>query len=101
MHSITTDDLHAEHLEQSGTILDARKPDEFAAGHVPGAINIPFDQVADRLAEVPKDKPVYVHCAMGGRAQRAAAVLEANGYDVWCVTKGGMKEWTEKSLPKV
>lgn len=101
MHTITVDELHARFREDHGehTILDARSPAEYAAGHVPGAINIPHDQLAARLDEVPRHQPVYVHCQMGGRAQKAAAILEGAGYDVWCIADGGMKTWTEKGFP--
>ncbi|MCB9595859.1 MAG: rhodanese-like domain-containing protein [Sandaracinaceae bacterium] len=101
MQSIDTRELHARHLDETGTILDVRGPDEFAQGHVQGALNVPHDQVDGRLAEIPKDRPVLVHCAMGGRAQRAAAVLEAAGYEVICVTNGGMREWAELGFPTV
>src|SRR6187455_929857 len=50
-------DREARHPEQL-FVLDVRTPEEFAAGHVPGAVNVPYDQLASRLAEVPKDKDV-------------------------------------------
>ena len=99
MRSITTSELHDIHLDPAGTIVDARSAGEFAEGHVPGAVNIPHDEIDKRFAEVPKDKPVYVHCALGGRAQKAAAVLVAHGYEVHCVTDGGMKAWKQANLP--
>lgn len=101
MHSITIDELHERFQKDHGkhTILDARSPGEYAGGHVPGAINIPHDQLQGRLDEVPRDRPVYVHCQMGGRAKMAASILETAGYDVWCIPTGGMKDWTEKGFP--
>jgi len=99
METITTRELYEKSLEGSGTVLDVRTVAEFAAGHVAGAINVPHDQIAGRLAEVPNDKPVYVHCKMGGRAQRAASVLVANGYDVHCVSSGGWNDWMSQGLP--
>jgi rhodanese-related sulfurtransferase len=100
MKTITTDELHERHLNKDdSTLVDVRGAAEFASGHVPGAINIPHTEVAARLSEIPKDKPVLVHCRMGPRAQAAATVLEQNGYDVYCVSQGGMMEWLEKSYP--
>ncbi|MFK7991227.1 MAG: rhodanese-like domain-containing protein [Sandaracinaceae bacterium] len=99
MRTITTEELHAIHEDPKGTILDVRTPAEFSEGHIPGAVNIPHGDVAARLAEVPSDAPVYVHCKMGGRAQKAAAVLEAAGHDVVCVASGGMNAWTERGFP--
>ena len=53
-------------------VLDVRTPKEFAAGHVPGAVNVPYDQVASHLAEIPKDKDVVLYCQSGRRAGLAA-----------------------------
>ena len=99
MQNLTTQELHDKHLNDDATILDARSAEEYASGHIKGAINIPHTDVAARLSEIPKDKPVMVHCAMGGRAKMAAQVLEANGYEVWCVSQGGMREWAALHLP--
>ena len=52
-------------------VLDVRTPEEYAAGHVPGAVNIPHDQLASRLAEVPKDTEVVLYCRSGRRAEIA------------------------------
>ncbi len=61
-------------------VLDVRTPAEFAAGHVPGAVNIPYDQVASHLGEIPKDDEIVLYCHSGRRAGLAAEVLAANGY---------------------
>jgi rhodanese-related sulfurtransferase len=98
---ISTEDLYRRY-EQDPTgvyILDCRSPGEYAGGHVPGAHNIPHDQVQARLSEIPRDGTVFVHCHMGPRAQRAAAVLMSEGFDVWCVSQGGWGEWSQRQLP--
>ena len=61
-------------------ILDARTHDEFLLGSVPGAINIPVEEVRSRLNEIPHDKAVYVYCAIGLRGYLAAKILQAHGY---------------------
>ena len=100
MQALTTEELHALRTDlDGGTILDVRTPEEFAAGHIAGAINIPHDAIQARISEVPQSGSVYVHCKMGGRAQKAAAVLDAAGYDVVCVASGGMHEWQERGFP--
>jgi rhodanese-related sulfurtransferase len=87
-------------------LLDVRTPEEFAAGHVPGAVNIPHDQVAARLAEVPKDKDVVLYCHSGRRAGLAADTLAAHGYKRLSHLEGDMQGWTatgrsvEASAPK-
>lgn len=80
-------------------VLDVRTPEEFAAGHVPGAVNIPHDQVASRLAEVPKDKDVVVYCRSGRRSGLAIDVLEASGYSRVQQLEGDMNAWLEKGRP--
>jgi phage shock protein E len=76
------DGATAQQLQQRGvTVLDVRTADEFQGGHVPGAINIPYDQVAARSAEVgPKGKPVLLYCRSGRRSGVAAAELVKQGF---------------------
>lgn len=61
-------------------IVDARSPSEFAAGHFAGAINVPSEEADAKCSMVPKDKPVYVHCASGARAGMLYDVLKTKGY---------------------
>ncbi len=79
-------------------ILDVRTAEEFAAGHVPGAINIPVDQVKARLAELEpsKDKTIVTYCRSGRRAATALATLHAAGYGKLAHLTGDMPGW-EKS----
>jgi rhodanese-related sulfurtransferase len=86
---------HPEHL----FLLDVRTPQEYAEGHVPGAVNVPHDQLASRLAEVPKDKDVVLYCKSGRRAGIAADVLAANGYTRLSHLEGDMNAWIEKGRP--
>ena len=62
-------------------ILDVRTADEAAAGTIAGAINIPTDEVADRLSEIPKDKPIITYCSTGIRAEMAYITLKDKGFD--------------------
>ena len=84
---------------QAPFVLDVRAPEEFVTGHVPGAVNIPYDQVAARLAEVPKDKDVVLYCRSGRRAGMAAEVLAAQGYTRLKHLEGDMPAWIEKGRP--
>jgi rhodanese-related sulfurtransferase len=86
---------HPAHL----FVLDVRTPQEYADGHVPGAVNVPHDQLASRLAEVPKDKDVVLYCKSGRRAGMAADVLAANGYTRLSHLEGDMNAWVEKGRP--
>ena len=82
-------------------ILDVRNPLEFDTGHVPGAINIPHDQVATRLAELEagRDLPVVVYCERGGRAGKATAVLAGAGFEDVRHLEGDMTGWRAAKLP--
>lgn len=77
------------------TLIDVREPDEFASGHVPGAVNIPLGDVPARMGEIPADEPVYLICRSGGRSARAGEYLEQNGYDTVNI-EGGTLEWAEQ-----
>lgn len=78
-------------VTKGATLLDVRTVDEFQELHLPGATNLPLDQLFDRLASVPKDRPVVVYCAVGSRSSVAAALLAKAGYDV--MDLGGMGNW--------
>jgi phage shock protein E len=71
-----------EMVAQGGVLLDVRSPEEFAAGHLPGAINIPVAEVRARAAEIgARDRPVVTYCRSGGRSARAAATLRELGFE--------------------
>jgi phage shock protein E len=76
------DGATARQLQAGGaTVLDVRTPGEFAEGHVPGAVNIPYDQVAARSAELgSKQKPLVLYCRTGRRSGLAAAELVKQGF---------------------
>jgi rhodanese-related sulfurtransferase len=88
---------HADHL----FVLDVRSPEEFREGHVPGAVNVPYDQITARIAEVPKDKDVVLYCRSGRRAGIAADVLAANGYTRLSHLEGDMPAWIAQGRPVV
>ena len=72
-----------EELSRDGSVilLDTRTPVEYGCGHVDGFVNIPVDDLRERLNEIPKDKPVYVMCQSGLRRYLACRILSQNGYD--------------------
>lgn len=87
--------------DTSLVILDVRTPEEFAEGHVPGAINIPHDKLADRIGELmnDKNKDVVLYCRSGRRAGMAADTLKANGFEKLLHLDGDMIKWTEEKRP--
>lgn len=68
-------------VENGAVIIDVREPNEFANGAIKGAINIPLSQFRERMNEIPKDVPVYVHCRSSQRSYNAVMALENSGYD--------------------
>lgn len=68
-------------VESGAYIVDVREEREFAAGHIKGAHNVPLSQLHQRLGEIPKDRPVYLHCRTSQRSYYAYRTLTLNGYD--------------------
>lgn len=77
------EEIDALPRDGSVTLLDVRTEEEFAQRHVPGFVNIPVDELRDRLDEVAPGKPVYVMCQSGLRSYLACRILAAHGYDCW------------------
>lgn len=75
------------------TLLDVRNPDEFARGHVPGALNIPVDQLRDRLDDLPRDTELWLYCASGQRSYYATRLLKQLGFPVKSLP-GGYETYT-------
>ncbi len=85
-------------------ILDVRSPEEYAGGHVPGAINIPHDQLGTRLAEISshKNKEVVLYCRSGRRVAIAADILQSAGFSKLLHLDGDMYDWQRnRNLPVV
>lgn len=80
-------------VENGAVLLDVRTPEEFGAGHIPGAVNIPVQQLEKRIAEVgSSDKQVVVYCRSGNRSAKAKRMLEQAGFkDV--IDLGAMTDW--------
>lgn len=73
-------------------ILDVRTPEEYEFGHIKGAVNIPVDELRNRLNELPKDKKIIVYCGVGFRSYHGCLILKANGFDCWNMS-GGWTSW--------
>src|SRR6516162_7086466 len=81
------------------TVVDVREPEEFANGHVPGAINLPQADLATRLNEVPRDRPLLLICQGGFRSLRAAQFLRQCGIADVVSVKGGTAAWRAAGKP--
>ncbi|HAJ37116.1 MAG TPA: hypothetical protein DCL15_15660, partial [Chloroflexi bacterium] len=87
------DDVKAA-IEAGAYVIDVREANEYAEGHIPGAVNIPIRTLAQNLDKVPADQPVLVYCASGHRAGMATAALRELGYDNVRAFSGGWKAWS-------
>jgi phage shock protein E len=95
----------AARLQQQDTslvLLDVRTREEFASGHIPGARNIPYDELPARVAELPPaaQQELFVYCAGGKRTENAIARLREQGYTRLVHLRGGFVEWQAKGLPQ-
>lgn len=80
-------------------LIDTRTPEEFSFGSIPGAINIPLDDLRDRMSEVPTSKPVVLFCAVGLRGYLAQRILMGNGYRNVRNLSGGYKLYSAAVAP--
>jgi hydroxyacylglutathione hydrolase len=83
------------------TVIDVRNASEWMHGHLPGALHIPVGHLTERLAEIPRDRPVVVQCQGGTRSAIAASVLLSRGVRDVINLRGGYDEWTREALPVV
>ena len=86
---------------EKAVVIDVCETEEFAAGHVGGAKNVPLGQLEERLPTLVKNKalPLVMVCVSGARANRAVAIAKKLGYDNAQPMAGGLKAWREASLP--
>jgi len=82
------------------TIIDVRENDEWAAGHIEGAVHIPLAQLPGRVAEVPPDAQTLVYCKSGGRSAQATVFLKHAGRDAVNLD-GGVIAWERAGRPLV
>jgi len=94
-----TADTFASNLTDDTIVIDVRKPGEFDAEHVKGAINIPLDFINEQMASFPKDKPFVMHCAGGYRSMIAASILKSRGYDQFKEVAGGFGAISKTTAP--
>jgi glyoxylase-like metal-dependent hydrolase (beta-lactamase superfamily II)/rhodanese-related sulfurtransferase len=80
-------------------VVDVREPDEYEAGHVPGAHHIPQCQLALRLEEIPRDRELLMVCASGNRSRNAGRYLKRAGYERVSNLAGGTKGWIAAGNP--
>ena len=89
----------AEELQRGGAvILDVREPDEWNAGHAPGARHVALGDLPNRLDSLPRDQQVVVVCRSGHRSSQAISLLVRSGFNAVNLD-GGMRAWATAGLP--
>ncbi len=89
--------------DQSLLILDVRTPEEYAAGHLPGAVNIPHEQLASRIGELAgaRDRDVVVYCRTGKRSAEALGLLGKAGFERLLHLEGDYTRWVGEKRPVI
>ena len=80
-------------------VLDVRNPNEFAICRIPGTTLLPLPELPSRVAEVPKEREVIVHCKSGMRSAKAIEFLKSQGYTKLVNLTGGILGWADKVDP--
>lgn len=88
----------AAQVPDEAYLLDVREHDEWAAGHIPGAVHIPLGELNQRYPEISQDRELYVICRSGGRSAHAAQALAGAGWDARNVSDG-MQGWHAAGRP--
>lgn len=98
---VTPDEVAKLIAEKKATVLDLRTPEEFAAGHIAGAVNIDFldADFATKIAALDKSKTYVVHCAGGGRSGKSLPTLEKEGLKSVLHLQQGFKGWQSAGKP--
>jgi hydroxyacylglutathione hydrolase len=91
--------LDSRRRKRSLQVVDVRSPEEWSAGHLPGAVHIPLAALPDRIDEVDPDEQVVVHCQGGGRSAIAASFMLAHGVGSVANLDGGLDAWIASGLP--
>ncbi len=98
--SIEPSELNARRASGAApVVIDVRTPEEYAASHIPGALNIPFDQVAQRISEIEAPHGVALYCMIGPRARKGESALLSAGYTSVLHLEGGLAAWMAAGLP--
>jgi rhodanese-related sulfurtransferase len=85
-------------IESGGQLVDVRTDDEYAAGHIPGALHVPLADVRSEAAGLDREKPLVVYCRSGERSGMAADAFAASGWDAHSI-EGGLLQWADEGLP--
>jgi len=98
---VTVDDLNRALADPKTFVIDVRTPQEYAGGHVPGAVNWPLQEIESWWSKVPKDRVVYIKCNTQNRSRVAVQYLMSKGYNDLKLVHGGIQAWRSRGYPIV
>lgn len=96
---VTPEEAHAALAVGGAYLLDVREPWEWEERRIPGAVLIPLVELPGRIAELPDDRDLYVHCRVGQRSRRAVNYLRGSGRPRSVNVAGGIDAWEAAGLP--
>jgi hydroxyacylglutathione hydrolase len=96
---LTASGFHVKSKEEDMFVLDVREREEYAEGHIPGAINIYVGELEGRMSEIPSDRAVVAVCGSGNRAGLGASILNRHGFERVYNLIGGTMAWRAKGYP--
>ncbi|GGM98322.1 MBL fold metallo-hydrolase [Dyadobacter beijingensis] len=99
VESVSAQEFAGRYEAGNVEVIDVRKPDEFASGHIAGARNLPLDYINDLMPEFPKDRKLHIHCAGGYRSMVAASILKSRGVEDVVNIDGGYGAVTKTHVP--
>lgn len=97
---ISADEFASRFKSGQVTVIDVRKPGEFASEHVDKAKSLPLDYINDNLSGFPKDQHFYIHCAGGYRSMIAASILKSRGWENFTEVDGGFSAISKTDVPR-
>ena len=99
--NVGVEEFAAKAADKKNVILDVRTPKEFAAGHLPGAVNVDFNapDFDAKMAKLDTNKTYLVHCAGGVRSSKACTKMSALPFKELYNLEGGMKAWEKAGKP--
>ncbi len=95
---LTPQQYQSTYATRDHLLVDVRSPEEFASGHIPGAVNIALPGLPQQMATLPKDRPIILYCRSGARSNSAVQMLAQGGFEN-VHDLGGLIEWRAQGMP--
>jgi rhodanese-related sulfurtransferase/DNA-binding transcriptional ArsR family regulator len=100
LEPVTAEDLDSRLADPEVVVIDVRRPEDYARGHIPGALSVPQDELLDRIAALPQDREIVAYCQgpYCVASPRSVQLLREHGYRASAL-EGGLTRWRRRGLP--